>query len=82
MSLTLRSITTPATTVAANGHSKPHAYDIFPRARGVDNLLGSDSGSYQMVASDIGGHRQSRVKLMDNLSDAAGRKVLSEHISQ
>ena len=78
MSLTLRSITTPATTVA-NGPSKPNAYDIFPRAKGLDTLLGSESGSYQMV-SDMGGHRDSRAQLMDNLSGAASRKVLSEHI--
>ena len=81
MSLTVRSINTPATTVAANGR-KPKAYDIFPKNRGLDTLLGSESGSYQMVASEIGGYRGSRAKLMDNLSDAAGRKVMSEHISQ
>ena len=82
-SLTVRSITTPASTAAGAGmnsnYLKPKAYDIFPTTRGLD--VGSDSGSYQMV-SDIGGNRGSRMKLMDNLSDAAGRKAMSEHVNQ
>lgn len=35
-----------------------------------------------MVASEFGGHRDSRVKLIDNMSDAANRKAVSEHINQ
>ena len=53
MSLTVRSINTLATTVAAKGRNIIN--DIFPKKRGLDTLLGSESGSYQMVASEIGG---------------------------
>ena len=35
-----------------------------------------------MVASDFGGHRDSRIKLIDNMSDAAMRKAMSEHVTQ
>jgi len=51
MSLTVRSINTPATTInAGKSHNqmKPKAYDIFPM--GKDNnanlLMASDSGSF------------------------------------
>ena len=80
MSLTLRSVTTPATASAAPGVPssilKPKAHDIMP----MNNLdmLGSDSASYQMVASEA---NHGRVKLMDGLADAASRKAMSEHVT-
>ena len=43
MSLTVRSINTPATTVAAG--KKPKTYDIFARGSPAA-FLNSDSGSY------------------------------------
>ena len=74
MSLTLRSVTTPATASAAPGVPssilKPKAHDIFP--------MNSDSASYQMVASEAD---HGRVKLMDGLADAASRKAMSEHVT-
>ena len=74
MSLTVRSIITPATTVVEGGKKKAKAkpHDIMP--------MTSESGSYQMVGSDA--HGGSRFKLMDNLSDTAARKVMSEHMGQ
>ena len=45
--------------------------------KGLD-MLGSDSASYQFVASEAD---QGRVKLMDGLADAASRKAVSEHIT-
>ena len=81
MSLTVRSITTPATASAAPGVPssilKPKAHDIFPMNKGLD-MLGSDSASYQFVASEAD---QGRVKLMDGLADAASRKAVSEHVT-
>ena len=41
-------------------------------------MLGSDSASYQMVASEAA---HGRVKLMDGLADAASRKAMSEHVT-
>ena len=74
MSLTVRSINTPATTVAEGGKKKTKGrpYDLMP--------MTSESGSYEMVGSEM--HGGSRIKLMDNLSDAAARKVMSEHMGQ
>ena len=96
MNLSVRSITTPASTNVGHGMpggassiNKPginskNNYDIFQMNKKA--LLGgdgsSDNGSFQMVASDIGGNRGSRVKLIDNMSDAAMRKAMSEHVTQ
>ena len=83
MLLTVRSITTPTVASAAPGVPssvlKPKAHDIFPMNKGGTlDILGSDSGSYQMVASEAD---HSRVKLMDGLTDGAMRKAMSEHIT-
>ena len=84
MSLTLRSIATPASTNAGGAKrlnrksSKPNVYDIFPT--GGQAMMNSDSGSYQLVSGGLEHH--SRAKLLDNLSDAAMRKALSEHANQ
>ena len=81
MSMTLRSVTTPATASAAPGVPssilKPKAHDIMPMNNGLD-MLGSDSASYQMVASEA---NHGRVRLMDGLADAASRKAMSEHVT-
>lgn len=85
MSLTVRSINTPATTINAgksHAHMKPKAYDIFPMGKDANLLMASDSGSFQMVGSEFDLNRNSRTHLMDGLSDAAARKVMSEHQTQ
>ena len=76
MALSVRSITTPASTNAGLGFLGSNKLHMNKNM--VDTMLGSESGSYQMVASDIGGHRDSRIKLVDNLS----RKAMSEHVHQ
>ena len=92
MNLSVRSITTPASTNVGHGMpggssiNKPpnkNNYDIF-QMNNKAMLGGSsdDNGSFQMVASGIGGNRGSRVKLIDNMSDAAMRKAMSEHVTQ
>ena len=80
--LTVRSIATPASTNVTPGYGAAGTSQIRKMAYGVMDLLGSDSGSYQMVASEIGGGDRDRVKLLDNLSDAAMRKAMSEHVGQ
>lgn len=85
MSLTLRSVTTPATSTAGGGALsqalKPKAYDMYPMSKEMSHLLNSDSGSFQMVGSNFGGNMESKSELMDGISDAAMRKVMSEHIT-
>ena len=82
--VTLRSIATPASTAAAGGigvHSVLRPKDVFPTGgQAMNQLLASDAGSFQMVASEIGANRGSRARLLE-LEDAAMGKALSEHVA-